>query len=705
MCKSEPVSPTGSLSSIGILNQLGRPQLDVLALLVRETVQNSWDARLSDEISVAYSVYGWQLKTEQRRTLRERIFHDRPHKDSLPLDKIYSNDPLYGLIIADRGTTGLEGPTRADIVPKGSSRRFINFLRDVGNPSDQKLSGGTYGYGKASLYLASGIKTILVHTRCRGSSNLVESRFIAAALGKRWEDKRQRQYTGRHWWGSADGDIAEPITGPTADKLAAELGMGHFKDDETGTTILILDPILNDLSTGTHNRAEEERRTPLQALNLMAEYALWFFWPKMLKSESGSPAIQFDFNWEDTPINLPDPTSYPPLAGFATCMQHIKGQQGDAAVFPVTEKEISSDRPRKLLGRLALRKFPVQEGYRFNTGTSMGPFSNMTHHTALMRQAELVVKYLEGKPLNTNTIGYAGVFITDIDVDEVFAQSEPPTHDDWSPDSLVDSWHKRFIRIALRRIKDEMTGFAQSLRSDVASGTMTPLGGFSTWLAETLMPTERGTSASRPLPAKKEQFPEFPIRSDTNGLYSEPTPGHSSSVDNQLAVDDTNVTSSHSADISVNSSHWSDDVAAEIEPAPMIPLTEQLDEGRMTPAPAIRGHSKAVVVSDELIEHHKQPALRLGFNVQHANNARGTTVCLHAEAVLDGNTIENEPPLGGSTPEVLFWRSPSDHYYEDNQNCIFISAEEQTINWEVFILLPDDIMVNVSLSAHAEAHS
>ena len=42
---SEPFSPNGNVTSEGVLNQLGRPDLDIHSLLVRETVQNSWDAR------------------------------------------------------------------------------------------------------------------------------------------------------------------------------------------------------------------------------------------------------------------------------------------------------------------------------------------------------------------------------------------------------------------------------------------------------------------------------------------------------------------------------------------------------------------------------------------------------------------------------------------------------------------------------------
>jgi hypothetical protein len=253
---SESVSPTGSISSIGIINQLGRPNLDTLAVLVRETVQNSWDARLSNSEALTFTVHGWALTQLQRQVLAERVFWERPKAESLPMAQLDKDDPLYGLIIKDRGTTGLAGPTRADIVPEGSPRNFISFLRDVGQPSNQNLSGGTYGYGKASLYRASGMQTILVHTRCRLENGRLESRFIASALGNRWSNNEGKQYTGRHWWGRIEDDIVEPILNNDADLLAESLGMGGFNDDETGTTILILDPLFNDRADAQQMRFE-----------------------------------------------------------------------------------------------------------------------------------------------------------------------------------------------------------------------------------------------------------------------------------------------------------------------------------------------------------------------------------------------------------------------------------------------------------------
>lgn len=726
---SESVSPTGSISSIGIINQLGRPKLDTLAVLVRETVQNSWDARLSNSESLTYTVYGWTLTHSQKQVLSEQVFSARPKAESLPMTQLDNDAPLYGLIIADRGTTGLAGPTRADIVPEGSPRNFISFLRDVGQPSNQNLSGGTYGYGKASLYRASGMQTILVHTRCRLKNGRLESRFIASALGNRWSDNKGKQYTGRHWWGRNESDIVEPILNEDADFMANALGMGNFHDDETGTTILILDPLFHDRADGQQMQFEGIERTPQQALNLMAEYILWYFWPKMLNTNLGKPAVYFHIQWEDTPIKLPHPSEFPPLAGFVEAMERLKGQREDEPLLQSAVADITSERPRKHLGRLALQQFIVSKVNWFDTGETVSSFEAVTHHTALMRQAELVVKYLDGRPLPNNQIGYAGVFITDEGVDSVFANSEPPTHDDWNSKSLTDNWHKRYINAALRKIGEAMAGFVQAPRTGSPIGTLTPLGAFATWLGESLMPPEIGTSASRPRQRPNVELPNFLVRNDMNIVSTPPAPvslnndgvglspmdsfaAHDphenenimpSSPTSYLYEGSQQLTNSETeSEFSLNTGN-SNVTENNPPPAPSVPVFVQPNNSSKPPArKPIIGYSSADIIYDELVDYEGIAALLVTFNIKHAENADGTTVSLKAQAILDSETIEDEPPIGGSVARVVRWISPNKEVFSDRESSIYIAADQPLDYWQVLVVLPDDMMVNVDVAAKAE---
>lgn len=727
---SEPVSPTGSISSIGIINQLGRPNLDTLAVLVRETVQNSWDARLSNSETLMYTVYGWILTQSQRHVLSEQIFLRRPETASLPMTQLDNDAPLYGLIIADRGTTGLAGPTRADIVPEGSLRNFISFLRDVGQPSSQSFSGGTYGYGKASLYRASGMQTILVHTRCRLENGRLESRFIASALGNRWSDNKGRQYTGRHWWGRNEEGIVEPILNEDADFMAKSLGMGTFNDDETGTTILILDPLFHDRADGQQQPFEGIERTPQQAMHLMAEYILWFFWPKMLNTDTGKPSVDFRIQWEDEPINIPHPSQFPPLAGFVEAMERLKGHRDDEPVLQSELVDIASERPRKLLGRLALQQFIVSKVNWFDTGEPVSPFEAVTHHTAVMRQAELVVKYLEGRTVSNNQIGYAGVFITDEAVDSVFANSEPPTHDDWNSKSLTDNWHKRYINTALRKIGEAMAGFVQAPRTAAPIGTLTPLGAFATWLGESLMPAEIGTSASRPRQRPNVDLPNFLVRNDMN-IISTPPPAPVSlnndgvgsgsmkgfaayephepekdilpTLTSYQHEDSQGLTNPQVETEFFQTTDNSDVTYNTPPPAPAVPVFVPPNDTSKPPTrKPIIGRSSADIIYDELVDYEGIVALLVTFNVKHAENADGTTVSLKAQAVLDSETIEDEPPIGGSAAHVIRWISPNNQVFSDRESNIYIASDQPLDHWQVLVVLPDDIMVNVDIEAKAE---
>lgn len=57
---SQPVAAEGSSASEGIRRQLGKPKLDPLTVLVRETAQNSCDAAVGDG-NVEYAIRLWRL--------------------------------------------------------------------------------------------------------------------------------------------------------------------------------------------------------------------------------------------------------------------------------------------------------------------------------------------------------------------------------------------------------------------------------------------------------------------------------------------------------------------------------------------------------------------------------------------------------------------------------------------------------------------
>ena len=126
-------------------------------------------------------------------------------------------------------------------------------------------------------------------------------------------------------------------------------------------------------------------------------------------------------------LSIPSPEDFPPLDLFSKAMRAVRSGTGNDV------KSIASQKPAKVLGTLA-----IEPGLRTPRRPIVGEgslFPSASHHIALMRPIELVVKYLEGSPLPDERLEWAGVFVTsrDEEVEQAFADSEPPVHDDWIP--------------------------------------------------------------------------------------------------------------------------------------------------------------------------------------------------------------------------------------------------------------------------------
>src|SRR5258708_3199249 len=110
---SERFHPTGNIDAQAARRAIGKPSLDQWNVVLRETLQNSWDARIKDEGPIGFSIDAWGATTKQRTVLMNDIFSvEPPHLDVR--SALHSRD-LGLLLISDVGTMGLGGPTRADV--------------------------------------------------------------------------------------------------------------------------------------------------------------------------------------------------------------------------------------------------------------------------------------------------------------------------------------------------------------------------------------------------------------------------------------------------------------------------------------------------------------------------------------------------------------------------------------------------------------
>lgn len=457
---SQPYPPEGASAAEGIRNQLGRPELDLLTLLVRESAQNSWDARLpQSSLPVDYRIDIWTVGPAHTSAWRELLLAGAPSSKNFPLRETLKHSSIRVLAVSDRGTRGLGGPTRADDAI-GPDRDFVSFIRNIGEPRDTALGGGTYGFGKGVFYLLSKPGTVLVHSRCYTTEGTYETRLIGCTLWKSYvavEDQVQRRYTGRHWWGDASGEVIEPLIGQEAETAAQRLGLKPFGPQETGTTVVVIDPNLDELEAP-------------EAADYLGETIAWHLWPKMISFAGEPPAMRFSVTCDGIQHPVPDPRSTRPLNMFVAAYELMRSSEG---------VDLECYRPKRHLGRLGLvkRVMPKLEPTR---ASRMLDIEDLIHHVCLMRPAELVVTYYVGpKPPSANQ-GYAGVFRADEKMDDIYAKAEPPTHDAWNPHSL-ERPESTFVHTTFRRINEaldnllSLSGVARAGASSVALGAASSL--------------------------------------------------------------------------------------------------------------------------------------------------------------------------------------------------------------------------------------
>jgi hypothetical protein len=411
---SQPFAPEGSAAAEGIVKQLGRPALDPLTVLVREAAQNSWDAHLPDGV-VEFRI-DVRLLGDDVGTWRDLLLPGPPSESNVDLDKALRPEAVV-LVVSDRNTRGLGGPLRAGERAHGEETPdFVQFLRNVGEPSDHQFGGGTYGFGKGIFYRLSRAGAILVDTHGAGGDPAAR-RLMGAALGHSWY-LGERRFTGRHWWGLvATDDVPDPVLTTQADTIAKALRLPGFDDGTTGTDIVVLAAHLGTIGS----ESEARDRTPEEAANFIMSSVLWNLWPKMVPDEHGHH-MRFVVGVNGSDIPVPEPHTFNELAPFVEALLEVRA--GDGVAFSRTV-------PPKHAGTFAMALGAADSaGTRLLIGAAK-PFEGPSHHVARMRVAELVVDYLPGPPHSDPRLAYAGVFKASEDADALFASAEPPTHDDW----------------------------------------------------------------------------------------------------------------------------------------------------------------------------------------------------------------------------------------------------------------------------------
>lgn len=468
----------GDIDGVGAKRLLGTPNIDHSSVLVREMAQNSWDAR-GVSLTIDFTMNLRLLDEPLIETLRQRVFTE--NAPGTGLAALLARDQIWALEVTDRNTVGLGGPIRNDLaIEPGIDRNFIDLVFNIGAPRDVHLGGGTYGFGKTITYVVSSVGTLLIWSRCEGSHG-IEDRLIGSAIGEAFNEGGNR-YTGRHWWGNviSTENRVEPMVGASARKIGETIFSAHFGEGVTGTSILILDPQLGGDS-------------PEESVKLLNEAVAWNLWPKLIPDQSNQSQMNISIQLNGKPVTQPDIRRHPVLNGYTQALLAVRAADSKAAAengqqgFPVKLQEIWCSKPQILLGHLALTRYPAPPD-----------LEHPAHSVALMRQAELVVKYMERRELDVEGFQWAGVFKPVMDVDDSFAMAEPPAHDDWVPQAVEDKKRRREVNVALKRIREAVDQYLMPKDQNVSSGQDLP--GTAVFVADMLgdlVAGQQGSGATR----------------------------------------------------------------------------------------------------------------------------------------------------------------------------------------------------------------
>lgn len=414
-CYDEPVPRTGTIDGGAAKRALGKAKMGFWDVVLRESVQNSWDARLTDRIS--FDVKGFTFNEDQRQVLAQKVFSDLGGDGNGMLKEWLTSPILRGLVLRDSGTRGLGGPVDASTALEAEDGSdFRNFVFDIGRDPRREMGGGTYGFGKGVLYESSSVSTCLVYSRTAVRNADPVDRFIVVSVGSSY-NANGRKYTGRRWWGTLDRTIdgqtgVLPIEGSEAKSLAAELGMG-IPDGKTGTCISILDPSEPDTP------AESMEAIVTEIRDAIVKWA----WPHLV-SLDGEPSIDFSVISGDNELSL-SIESDPDISPFAEAYRQVLRRQADGEYeppFTLTVHRVPNDAERNQTGLLGLRTVNIS-----------GPAPALNNTVALMRKPRFIVDYMKISPDDRGAVR-VGVFVAkdSKEIEDAFAKSEPVTHDKWS---------------------------------------------------------------------------------------------------------------------------------------------------------------------------------------------------------------------------------------------------------------------------------
>lgn len=248
---AEPGRMTQSGSSLRRLIQ--NNNMPVLDLLVRESIQNSLDARKNDSKYVEVEYLTGHFKSEALGNELDKL--------SEPLSKRFGNSDYEYIAIKDSHTVGLTGVMDYKKVRDNVYGNLLKLVYEICKPQEAEGAGGSWGIGK-TVYFRIGIGLVIYYSRIKKDNGEYESRLAASFVEDEGDPNamipiyKGMSKRGIAWWGeSVEENETQPVTDEQYIKKFLKIfEIKPYDGEETGTTIII--PYIDSDELLANNRIE-----------------------------------------------------------------------------------------------------------------------------------------------------------------------------------------------------------------------------------------------------------------------------------------------------------------------------------------------------------------------------------------------------------------------------------------------------------------
>lgn len=211
---AEPGRMTQSGSSL--LKLIQNNNMPILDLLVRESIQNSLDAKNEKDSYVTVEFLTGEFNKISLNRELEGI------TDSLN-KKYWKNEYKY-IAVRDSNTVGLTGKLHYDEVTDNQYGNLLKLIYEISKPQEAEGAGGSWGLGK-TIYFRVGIGLVIYYSRIINEQEQYESRLAATLVENEMETDSLipalpgKSKRGIAWWGQ---NIGENKTKPITDEKYIE---------------------------------------------------------------------------------------------------------------------------------------------------------------------------------------------------------------------------------------------------------------------------------------------------------------------------------------------------------------------------------------------------------------------------------------------------------------------------------------------------